>query len=312
MHNRTLAASGAAGARAARIAFQSPSRDPSPGRGWMARWYWMTLSCGASSMAALKTLCARQAACLTWAGLSARFFETNTGEYVPFDQVVYHPARWRAGPRALPGIVNGSSSTMGAGSIQPNGACSACCRHGADFGVAFTVEPYLAPRPSGTLRVIDRNTGRCRVADPSSWTVARRATVAAPGVVPRCAGRGRRSARCLDLADARALPGEDAGRVVPPRRMARTIVASGQAKSGRRHRDRHRGASRGCARLGKAIGVRAAGCNTSPPDGAYVATLRQDEGTMFVYVDTYRRRRSRAGPGKVPARSIARRGTARG
>lgn len=262
---------------------------------------------GALSMAALEDFMrpAEPPAYPTLGFELTRFFETNTGEYVPFDQVVYHPA-----PDGEPGlvhylgIVNGSSEYDGRWfHIQPRGERmlrEVLSAHGADFEVvAFTVEPYLALLgKSGTLRVIDPAT----LDTAAAWQISLsepslvRATAAPRGdalFLDALGEAGAFGTLRLDLADARACPVKMPGEVVTAAPDGENlIVASGQANPGEapsgqievRHAD--------TLDLGKAIPVSAASAAVQhfpSPDGRYVATLRQDEGTMFVGVfDTYR------------------------
>ena len=235
-----------------------------------------------------------------------RYFETNTGQYMPFDQVVYHPA-----PDGEPGlvhylgIVNGSSEYDGRWfHIQPSGERmlrDVLSAHGANFEVlAFTVRPYLALLSAGgALRVIDPAT----LDAAAAWQIGAsqpslvRATAAPRGdalFLDALDEAGAFSTLRLDLADARACPVKMPGEVVTAAPDGENlIVASWQARPGEAPSGQIEVRPADTLDLGQAIPVSTATAAVQhfpSPEGRYVATLRHDAGeTWLGLFDTYLR-----------------------
>lgn len=234
-----------------------------------------------------------------------RYFETNTGQYVPFDTVVYHPAPdGEPGLIYYDGMVNGSSEYDGRWfAVNPKNEAvlrEVLAAHNANLDiVTLTVEPYLALYGAGSVvRLLDTETlapGGAWQIDAPGHAIAR-ATAGPRGdalFLEALDGTGTPGTFRLDLTEGRACPVKMPGEVltaVPD--GENLIVASWQTQPGKAPAGQIEVRRADSLALGKAIPVSTANAAVQhfpSPDGRYVATLRQDGDMMFAGVfDTYR------------------------
>ncbi|MEL7675038.1 MAG: hypothetical protein AAGU78_14975, partial [Chloroflexota bacterium] len=237
-----------------------------------------------------------------------RFYEANTGGYVPFDVVVYHPApEGEPGAIYYDGIVNGSSEYDGRWfRTNPKGEAAlreALAAHGANLDAVATVTtPYLALSGQGSrFRLIDLATLEPAVA----WQIgASEVTLVRVTAAPRgdalwveaLEGRGARGTLRLDLASGRAcllkMPGEVVTAVPDGESL---IVASWHVKPGDRAPSTQIEV-RSADSLDLKTAIETSQANAAvqhfaSPDGRYVATLRHEAGETWVSIfDTFRQR----------------------
>lgn len=235
-----------------------------------------------------------------------RFFETDVGQYVPFDRVAYHPA-----PDGEPGlvhylgIVNGSSEYDGRWfRTTPKGEATlreVLAANGANLDlIAAPVEPYLAlSGESGALHLFDPAT----LESAAAWQISAstpalvRATAAPRGealFLDALDDSGTLGTLRLDLADARAcplkLPGEVVSSVPDGENL---IVASWSVTPGDEAPSTQIEIRRAdTLDLGKAIPTsieNAAVQHFASPDGRQIVTLRHEDGMTWISVfDTFR------------------------
>lgn len=237
-----------------------------------------------------------------------RFYEANTGGYVPFDVVVYHPApEGEPGAIYYDGIVNGSSEYDGRWfRTNPKGEAAlreALAAHGANLDAVATVTtPYLALSGQGSrFRLIDLATLEPAVAWQigASEVMLVRVTAAPRGDalwVEALEGRGARGTLRLDLASGRACLLKMPGEVV-------TAVPDGENLIVANWRDHAGGSGPSAAldvRRAETLDLAAAipvpgghrATQHSPsPDGRQIATLHHGAGETWLGVfDTYTRK----------------------
>lgn len=235
-----------------------------------------------------------------------RFFETNSGEFVPFDQVAYHPAPdGEPGVVHYLGIVNGSSEYDGRW-FRTSSKGEAALRevlasHGANLdAVAVPVAPYLAlTGERGALRLFDPAT----LDTAAAWQISASepSLIGATGAplgdalfLNALDEHGEFGTLRLDLASARACPLELPGEVIAAAPDGENVIVSAQHVKASEHAPTTRLEVRRADTLdfGKITAVApgsAAVQHFASQDGRQIATLRhEDDNTSISVFDTLR------------------------